>query len=86
MPLTPELLDKLNQALIDRSVSEGFALLRRRTMRTTKITRMRATAANAIKSMVIERYTTRSLTNYHPGYDSPSVTSSVVLFFYNLCM
>ena len=29
MPLTPELLDKLNQALIDRSVSEGFALLRR---------------------------------------------------------
>ncbi len=29
MPLTPELLNKLNQALIDRSISEGFALLRR---------------------------------------------------------
>src|SRR5271168_1102734 len=28
-PLTPELLDKLNQSLIDRSIAEGFALLRR---------------------------------------------------------
>jgi tetratricopeptide (TPR) repeat protein len=29
MSLTPELLDKLNQALIERSIGEGFALLRR---------------------------------------------------------
>src|SRR5277367_2352565 len=29
MPLTPELLDKLNQALVDRSVSDAFGLLRR---------------------------------------------------------
>jgi len=29
MALTPQLLDKLNQALVDRSVAEGFTLLRR---------------------------------------------------------
>ena len=29
MPLTQDLLDKLNQALVDRSVTEAFALLRR---------------------------------------------------------
>jgi tetratricopeptide (TPR) repeat protein len=28
MPLTPELLENLNRALVDRSVAEGFALLR----------------------------------------------------------
>jgi tetratricopeptide (TPR) repeat protein len=29
MTLTPQLLDKLNQSLVDRSVAEGFSLLRR---------------------------------------------------------